>query len=63
MHSQLSSGGSGRVRIDEHCDIGLCNRASIKHDIVVLEICVHNLTVVHMCKTLQSVENNSLGQW
>jgi len=52
-----------RVRLHEHCDIVLCDRASVKHDIVVFEIRVHDLTVVHVRQTPQSVQEDTLSQW
>ena len=49
------------VRLDKCCHIGCCQRARSKHDIIVLEIRVHNFAAVHVRKTPQSVQQNTLG--
>jgi hypothetical protein len=51
-----------RVPIYECVDISLCEQACIEHDIVVLKIRVHNVTVVHMCQTTQGMQKNPFSQ-
>ena len=52
---------SSRVPLNEYCDIVLPHRISVKHDIVGFEIRVHDMTVVYMRKTAQSMHEDTLS--